>query len=91
MPVTIHLPSVLSRLAGGLSRIEASGATLGDVVEEVARRYPALGPRLRDDTGAPYPFVNFFVNDEDARFRGGFGAPLEDGDEIAIIPAIAGG
>ncbi len=91
MPVTIHLPSVLSRLTDGQTRIEACGATLGDVVEDVARRYPALGPRLRDEAGAPYPFVNFFVNDEDARFQGGFGAAVKDGDEVAVIPAIAGG
>ncbi len=91
MPVTIQLPSVLSRHTGGLTRIEASGATLGDVVEDAVRRYPDLGPRLRDKAGAPYPFVNFFVNDEDARFQGGFGTAVKDGDEVAIIPAIAGG
>src|SRR4029077_20427375 len=48
-------------------------------------------PRLRDKEGKPYPFVNFYLNDEDVRFRGGFAAPVQDGDEVTVIPAIAGG
>src|SRR5439155_1121455 len=51
----------------------------------------ALAPRLRDKEGKPYPFVNFYLNDEDVRFRGGFAAPVQDGDEVTVIPAIAGG
>lgn len=91
MPITLNLPSVLAAHAGGVRVIEASGRTLGEAVADVAARYPALGPRLRDKDGKPYPFVNFYLNDEDARFRGGFAAPVADGDEITVIPAIAGG
>lgn len=91
MPVTIHLPGVLADLAGGRRVLEAGGATLGGAVADVATRYPELGRRLRDETGKPYPFVTFYLNDEDARFRGGFGAPVRDGDEVTVVPAIAGG
>jgi sulfur-carrier protein len=95
MSVTLTLPTVLARLADGRSTIDSEvvpgGATLGDVVADVGARYPALAPRLRDDSGQPYPFVTFYLNDEDIRFQGGFAAPIADGDEVTIVPAIAGG
>jgi molybdopterin converting factor small subunit len=90
MAVTLHLPTILAKLADSRA-IEANGATVGDVVAEVADRYPSLAPRLRDEAGNPYPFVTFYLNDEDIRFHGGFGATVSDGDEIAVVPAIAGG
>lgn len=90
MPVTLFLPTVLAKLADR-QEIETRGATVGEAVADVATRYPSLAPRLRDDTGKPYPFVTFYLNDEDIRFQGGFDAPLADGDELTIVPAIAGG
>jgi molybdopterin converting factor small subunit len=87
---TLHLPAILARLADAKA-IESTGATVGDLVADVAARYPALGERLRDANGQPYPFVTFYLNDEDIRFRGGFAAPLADGDEVTVVPAIAGG
>ena len=91
MPITLNLPSVLATHAGGVRTVAASGRTLGEAVADVAARYPALGPRLRDKDGNPYPFVVFYLNDEDVRSRGGFAAPVQDGDEVTVIPAIAGG
>ena len=91
MSITVNLPAVLATHAGGARTIQASGRTLGEAVADVAARYPALGPRLRDTEGKPYPFVVFYLNDEDVRFRGGFAAPVADGDEVTVIPAIAGG
>ena len=91
MSITLSLPTVLARLADGQSTLKVSGATLGEVVAEVAVRYPKLAPRLRDDSGEPYPFVTFYLNDEDIRFRGGFAAPVAEGDEITIVAAVAGG
>jgi molybdopterin converting factor small subunit len=91
MSVTLQLPAVLAKLADGRRTLEARGATLGDVVDDVATRFPALAPRLRDEAGKPYAFVTFYVNDDDARFQGGFAASVRDGDEIIIVPAIAGG
>jgi molybdopterin converting factor small subunit len=87
---TLHLPAILARLAD-TKAIESTGATVGELVADVAARYPALGPRLRDADGQPYPFVTFYLNDEDIRFRGGFAAPLSDDDEVTVVPAIAGG
>ena len=91
MHVTIHLPSVLARLADGNRVLEARGDTLGAAVLDVATRFPSLGERLRDQKGNPYPFVNYFLNDEDARFHGGFEASVRDGDEVTVVPSIAGG
>jgi sulfur-carrier protein len=91
MPITVHLPTVLAPLAAGRRVLEARGATLGEAVADLAGRYPELAPRLQDGEGNPYPFVNFYLNDEDARFRGGFEAAVRDGDEVTIVPAIAGG
>jgi molybdopterin converting factor small subunit len=90
MPVTLHLPTVLSRHAGNRV-LQASGNTVGDVVADVANRFPELGQRLRDERGGQYEFVIFYLNDEDIRFRGGFAATVSDGDELTIVPAIAGG
>jgi molybdopterin converting factor small subunit len=90
MAVTLFLPTVLAKLADG-REIESNGETVGAVVADVATRYPSLAPRLRDETGQPYPFVTFYLNDEDIRFNGGFDAPVSDGDELTVVPAIAGG
>jgi len=91
MSVTLSLPTILARLTDGQATLEASGATLGEVVARIAERFPRLAPRLQDEQGGPYPFVAFYLNDEDARFRGGFGAPVSDGDEITVVAAISGG
>ena len=91
MSVTLSLPTVLAKLADGQQTISTGGATLGDVVTEIAGRYPRLAPRLRDEAGGPYPFVTFYLNDEDIRFRDGFATPVREGDEITVVAAIAGG
>jgi len=91
MSITLQLPTVLAKLADGRRTLEAKGDTLGDVVADVAARFPGLAPRLRDAAGKPYPFVTFYVNDDDARLSGGFAASVRDGDEIIVVPAIAGG
>ena len=91
MSVAIHLPAVLSRLANGQRVIELEGATVGDVVNEAATRYPQLAARLKDEQGQPYAFVTFYLNDDDIRLREGFGTPVQPGDELTVVPAIAGG
>jgi molybdopterin converting factor small subunit len=91
MPVRFSLPTVLARLADGQTNLDCDGATLGEVVADVSGRFPRLAPRLRDAAGGPYPFVTYYLNDEDIRFRGGFAAPVREGDEITVVAAIAGG
>jgi sulfur-carrier protein len=87
---TLFLPAVLAKLADG-KELTAEGTTVGELVAGVATRFPALAPRLRDEAGNPYPFVTFYLNDEDIRFSGGFAATVKDGDELTVVPAIAGG
>ena len=58
---------------------------------DVTRRFPSLATRLVDDAGQPYPFVTYYLNDEDIRFTGGFAAVVHDGDELTIVSAVAGG
>ncbi|HUL59524.1 MAG TPA: MoaD/ThiS family protein [Anaeromyxobacteraceae bacterium] len=91
MSVTLRLPTVLARAAGGKTVHEASGATVGEVVADLAARHPELGTRLRDAKGDPYPYVIFYLDDEDIRFAKGFATPVADGAEIVVVPAIAGG
>ena len=91
MPVTLRLPAVLAKAAGGQNIHQATGATVGDVVADVAARYPEVGTRLRDGKGEPYPYVIFYVDDEDIRFQKGFQTPVHEGAEIVVVPAIAGG
>jgi molybdopterin synthase sulfur carrier subunit len=90
MAVTLFLPTVLARLADS-GTLQSDGETVGQVVENIAGRYPDLAPRLRDEKGDPYAFVTFYLNDEDIRFTGSFESPVKDGDELTIVPAIAGG
>jgi len=90
MSATLFLPAILAKLAGG-NAIASDATTVGDVVADVAARYPRLAERLRDADGAPYPYVTFYLNDEDIRFQGGFAATVRDGDELTVVPAIAGG
>jgi molybdopterin synthase sulfur carrier subunit len=87
---TLFLPSVLAKLAD-TKEIPVSGNTVGELVADAATRYPALAPRLRDNEGNPYAYVTFYLNDEDIRFNGGFEATVNDGDELTVVPAIAGG
>jgi molybdopterin synthase sulfur carrier subunit len=91
MPITITLPTVLAKLADGHRTLEASGGTVADAVADVAARFPELAPRLRDDRGEPYAYVTFYLNDEDIRFQNGFRTAVRDGDEVTVVPAIAGG
>jgi sulfur-carrier protein len=91
MPVTLSLPTILARLTDGQATVEANGTTVGEVVTQVADRFPQLAPRLKDENGGPYPFVGFYLNDQDTRFLGGFDARVNEGDEITVVLAVAGG
>ena len=91
MAITLHLPAVLGRLADGQRALKLDGQTVGDVVNDASTRYPQLAPRLKDEQGQPYAFVTFYLNDDDIRLREGFDTRVSDGDELTIVPAIAGG
>jgi molybdopterin synthase sulfur carrier subunit len=73
------------------AEIQVSAATLGEALVALQSQYPAIKERLRDDNGKIRRFINLYVNDEDIRFLQNEETPIKDGDEISIVPAIAGG
>ncbi len=91
MTVTVSIPAPLRDLAGGKAELDASGATVGEVLRQVARAYPRLGERLLDDAGQVRRHIGVFLGDEEVREVGGLGAALRDGDRLWLVPAIAGG
>ena len=90
MAVTVKLPTILRTHADGAAVVEASGATLAEVLADLDAKYPGLTDRVRRDGGLSR-FVNVYVNEEDARHLGALDAPVAEGDTVSIIPAVAGG
>lgn len=91
MPVTVRIPTPLRNLTDDQETVTASGDTVGAVIQDLQGQYPGLKERLCDDNGSLRRFVNVFLNDEDIRFQDGPDTAVKDGDEVSIIPAIAGG
>ncbi len=91
MSITIRIPTPLRTLTKGAEEVSASGTTVAQVVEDLERQFPGLKSRLCDDRGDVRRFVNIFLADEDIRFLQGLSTPVHDGDQISIVPAIAGG
>jgi sulfur-carrier protein len=89
--VSVRIPTVLRPAAGGLSSVKATGDSVGEVVKALIATYPGLGTNLVDDDGGIRRFVNVYVNDEDIRFLDKLETPVSEGDEVAILPAVAGG
>jgi molybdopterin synthase sulfur carrier subunit len=91
MPVQVRIPTPLRKLTHDEEMVETSAETIGDAITDLESRYPGLQERLLDDDGQVRRFVNVYVNEEDIRFLQEKETPLKDGDEVSIIPAIAGG
>ena len=91
MPKKIRIPTPLRKLTNNEELVEVSAATIGDAINELQSRYPGIAERLVDEKGEVRRFVNVYVNEEDIRFLQNQNTALKDGDEISIIPAIAGG
>ncbi|MPY93195.1 MAG: molybdopterin synthase sulfur carrier subunit [Acidimicrobiia bacterium] len=91
MPVSVRIPTVLRPHASGASVVEAGGPTVGDVVGELVSRFPGMSGHLTDGAGQLQRFVNVYVNDEDIRYLEKLATPVKEGDEVAILPAVAGG
>ena len=89
--IPVRLPAALATQTGGVRRFDADGHTIGAVLDSVVRAFPAVGPRLRDHEGVLYPFITVYLNDQDIRFAHGFDTTVRDGDEVLIVPALAGG
>ena len=91
MPVTVLIPTPLQKLTNGNAEVRAEGANVGEVVSSLEQQFPGIKERLCDDSGRLRRFVNVYVNNEDIRFENNEETPVKDGDEVSIIPAIAGG
>jgi molybdopterin synthase sulfur carrier subunit len=91
MPVVVRIPTPLRSLTKGSAEVQATGGTVIDVIADLERQYPGMKDRLVDDGGEIRKFVNVYVNQEDVRFLDGDRTALKDGDEVAIVPAMAGG
>ena len=89
--VTVLIPAPLRKLTGGESRVSAGGATLAELIDSLEASYPGIKERVCDPDGELRRFVNVFVNGENARNLDGIGTAVSRGDEIGIIPAMAGG
>jgi molybdopterin synthase sulfur carrier subunit len=91
MAKKVRIPTPLRKLTNNEELVEINGATIGEAIAELQTRYPGIKDRLLDETGAVRRFVNVYVNEEDIRFLQNQDTKLRDGDEVSIIPAIAGG
>ncbi len=91
MAIKVQIPTALRKLAAGSDVISVEGATVGAVIESIKAEHPALAEQLVDESGKVRRFVNIFANDEDIRFLDDLDTDLNDGDELSIVPAIAGG
>ena len=90
MPVRIHIPTPMRQHTQGQGVVEASGATVQAALDDLGRRFPALQERLFEN-GRVRRFVNVYLNDEDIRYLDSLATATKDGDELSIIPAVAGG
>ena len=91
MNISVQIPSALRRHTGGTARVSCAASNLNDLFSTLDERFPNLKPHLRDESGQIRRFLNVYVNEEDIRFLQNQNTPLKDGDEVSIIPAIAGG
>ena len=90
MAIEVRIPTILRTYTGGEKAVEATGDTLAALIESLEANHPGLKDRLIDG-GDLRRFVNVYINDEDVRFIGSLEATLKDGDQVVILPAVAGG
>ena len=91
MAVDVRLPTLLRAQAGGRSSVTVDGSTIGDVLRELVAEYPAMAGQLLNDDGTLHKFVNVYVNDDDVRYLSALDTPVKEGDEVSLLPAVAGG
>jgi sulfur-carrier protein len=94
MAIEVRIPTILRTYTGGEKAVDASGATLTALIDDLEANHPGLKDRLVEDKDGQIDlrrFVNVYINDEDVRFIGGLEATLSDGDQVVVLPAVAGG
>jgi MoaD family protein len=91
MSVTVKLPTILRKHAGGEPKVTGEGTTLRDLLRDLEGRYPGITKNVLTDDGGLHRFINIYVNDEDVRYLGSLETALDDGDTVSLLPAVAGG
>lgn len=91
MAIEVRIPTVLRKHTGGAKAVAGSGATIRELLDDLDARHPGIKGAVTADDGALARFINVYLNDEDIRFLDGIDTKLQDGDEVAILPAVAGG
>jgi sulfur-carrier protein len=91
MSVKVLIPTPLQNLTNNQAQLECSASSVDELIQALEESCPGIKARLCDDQGKPRRFLNFYVNSEDIRFLDGTNTPLQDGDEVSIVPAVAGG
>jgi molybdopterin synthase sulfur carrier subunit len=89
--IAVRIPTQLRPLAGGASELRVEGTTVGEVLKALDAAHPGFADRLFDESGGLRRFVNVFLAEEDVRFLDGLNTPVADGQELSIVPAVAGG
>jgi molybdopterin synthase sulfur carrier subunit len=87
----VRIPTPLRKFTAGADAVSAQGNSVAAVVDQLDKQFPGIKSRICDEAGQVRRFVNIFVNGEDIRFQQQLGTPVADGDEVSIVPAIAGG
>jgi molybdopterin converting factor small subunit len=91
MPVSVLIPTPLRKYTNEQETVTTTAGTIAALIADLERQFPGIGARLTDDSGELRKFVNIYVNEEDIRFLEGKETPLNEGDSVSIVPAIAGG
>jgi len=91
LSVQVHVTSVIQKAVDGQREFAADGATVAELIENIETRYPGFRSQIMDGAGQLHRFVNIYLNDEDIRYLGGADTSLKDGDQVSILPALAGG
>jgi sulfur-carrier protein len=89
--VDVRLPTVLRTQAGGRATVTVDGSTIGDVLRGLVSEFPGMAGQLLNADGTLHRFVNVYVNDDDVRYLSALETPVDDGDEVSLLPAVAGG
>ena len=91
MSIVVRIPTPLRRLTNGEDKVDVEADSLGGVIDAMNDQYPGIRERICDDQGQLRNFVNVYVNGEDVRFLQGLETPMTSGDEVSVVPAVAGG
>ena len=91
MAIEVKIPTILRTYTDGAKTVDATGDTLGALVDDLNAQHDGIKGRLITEDGMLHRFINVYVNGEDVRFTGSLNTPLKDGDAVTILPAVAGG